>query len=97
MDNSIYLDGTSYSNRSYETAARNNSSKFQTLKVNSDGNNLYITDAHGNIAKVSKQAGLYNVQGRDFIVNNKDYRNADQIIASSFSVIHLIDKALLPE
>lgn len=97
MDNSIYVDGTTFSNRSYETAARSNSSKFQTLKLSSNGGNLTITDIHGNTAKVNKLAGLYNVQARDFIVNNKDYHNADQIISSSFSVIHMIDKALLPE
>lgn len=97
MDNSIYINGESFSNRNYETAARNNSSKFQTLRVSSDGSNLSITDAHGNTAHVSKQQGLYNVQGRDIIVNNADYSKADQIESSSFSVIHLIDKALLPE
>ena len=97
MDNSIYVGGQTFSGNSYETAARNNRNKFQTLRLTSDGSNLAITDAHGNTAKVVKQAGLYNVQGRDFIVNNRDYRNADQIISSSFSVIHLIDKALLPE
>lgn len=97
MDNSIYVAGKSFSNETYETAARNDKNKFQTLKLSNDGNNLTITDAHGNVAKVSKQAGLYNVQARDIIVNNKDYRNAEQMISSSFSVIHLIDKALLPE
>ena len=97
MDNSIYINGESFSNRNYETAARNNSSKFQTLRVSSDGSNLSITDAHGHTAHVSKQQGLFNVQGRDIIVNNADYSKADQIESSSFSVIHLIDKALLPE
>lgn len=96
MDNSIYVDNK-VSTGTYETAARSNSSKFQTLKVSNNGSNLSITDAHGNVAHVSKQAGLYNVQGRDFIVNAEDYRNAEQMISSSFSVIHLIDKALMPE
>lgn len=96
MDNSIYVDNK-VSTGTYETAARSNSSKFQTLKVSNNGSNLSITDAHGNVAHVNKQAGLYNVQGRDFIVNAEDYRNAEQMISSSFSVIHLIDKALMPE
>ena len=96
MDNSIYVGGAS-ANGTYETAARNNNNKFQTLKVNNDGGSLSITDGHGNVAHVNKQNGLYNIQGRDFIVNSKDYRNAEQMISSSFSVIHLIDKALLPE
>lgn len=96
MDNSIYVDNK-VSIGTYETAARSNSSKFQTLKVSNNGSNLSITDAHGNVAHVNKLAGLYNVQGRDFIVNAEDYRNAEQMISSSFSVIHLIDKALMPE
>lgn len=96
MDNSIYVDNK-VSTGIYETAARTNSSKFQTLKVSNNGSNLSITDAHGNVAHVNKQAGLYNVQGRDFIVNAEDYRNAEQMISSSYSVIHLIDKALMPE
>ena len=96
MDNSVYVGGAS-ANGTYETAARSNSSKFQTVKVNNDGGNLSITDAHGNVAHVTKTQGLYNVQGRDFIVNSKDYRNANQMISSSFSVVHLVDKALLPE
>lgn len=96
MDNSIYVDNK-VSTGTYETAARSNSSKFQTLKVSNNGSNLSITDAHGNVAHVNKLAGLYNVQGRDFIVNAEDYRNAEQMISSSFSVIHLIDKALMPE
>ncbi len=97
MDNSIYIDGKASSTRTFETAARNDDSKFQTLRVSTDGTSLTVTDAHGNSAHVVRQAGLYNVQGRDIIVNNADYSKADRIESSSFSVIHLVDKALLPE
>lgn len=97
MDNSVYIDGTSYSNMNYETAARNDNGKFQRLTVGSNGSNLSITDPQGNVAHVVKTSGLYNLSSRDFIVNNSDYRLATQIISSSFSVMHLIDRALMPK
>lgn len=97
MDNSIYIDGTSKSG-SYETAARGDDGKFQKLTINSDGQNITILNSNGKeMAKVQKTAGLYNLQSRDFIVDNKDYTKATQIIASSPSVIHLIDRALMPQ
>lgn len=97
MDNSIYVDGETRTNETYETAARDKNNKFQKLIVSTDANNVSITDAHNNTAHVVKTAGLYNLQSRDIIVNSSDYSRASQIISSSFSVIHLIDKALLPE
>lgn len=97
MDNSVYINGRQSSNLSYETAARDNNGRFQKLTISSNGSNLSIRDAKGNVAHVVKKAGLYNLQGRDFIVNNNNYRKATQIVSSSFSVIHLIDRALMPE
>ncbi|MGI6224270.1 MAG: adenylate cyclase [Prevotella sp.] len=97
MDNSVYIDGNSFDNYQYVTAARSDNGKFQKLTVSSTGDQLSITDAQGNTAHVVKTPGLYNLQSRDFIVNNSDYRNATQIVSSSFSVIHLIDRALMPE
>ncbi len=97
MDNSVYVDGVEMTNSRFETAARNDNNRFQTLLVTNNGGNLSVTDANGNVANVIKKEGLYNLQSRDLIVNNKDYRSATQIISSSFSVIHLIDRALMPE
>lgn len=97
MDNSVFIDGRPFSSMTYETAARNSSNRFQKLSISSTGDQLQITDGKGNVAHVVKTEGLYNLQGRDFIVNNKNYRQADQIVSSSFSAIHLIDRALLPE
>lgn len=97
MDNSIYIDGRSKSGN-YETAARNNDGKFQKLTVASDGQTLHITDASGKQpAKVIKSEGLYNLQARDFIVDGANYATATSIVASSPSVIHLIDRALMPQ
>lgn len=97
MDNSVFIDGKPFGTMTYETAARNSSNRFQKLNISSTGDQLQITDGKGNTAQVVKAGGLYNLQGRDFIVNNKNYRQADQIVSSSFSAIHLIDRALMPE
>lgn len=97
MDNSIYVDGKPRVGEIYETAARNDYGKFQSLTVNSDSHGLTIKDARGNTANVIQKPGSYNIQARDMIVNNSDYTRATQLISSSFSAIHLIDKALLPE
>lgn len=98
MDNSVFIDG-SYKTGTYETAARNDDDKFQRLTVSSDGTDLSIVEENGDKtpAKVIKLPGLYNLQSRDFIVNDKDYKNATKIVASSPAVIHLIDRALIPK
>lgn len=98
MDNSVFIDG-SYKTGTYETAARNDDDKFQRLTVSSDGTDLSIVEENGDKtpAKVIKTPGLYNLQSRDFIVNDEDYKNATKIVASSPAVIHLIDRALIPK
>ena len=97
VDNSTYVDSQPFAALTYETAARSASGRFQKVTVSGDGQNLTFTDAQGHEAHVVKTPGLYNLQSRDFIVNSSDYRNATQIISSSQSVIHLIDRALIPE
>lgn len=97
MDNSVFIDGKPFSGMSYETAARDDNERFYKLSVSGDGGNLSICDNKGNVAHVVKTPGLYNLQGRDFIVNAANYRRADEIVSSSYSVIHLIDRALMPE
>lgn len=97
MDNSVFIDGKPFTGMSYETAARDDNERFQKLTVSGDGSNLSIRDNKGNVAHVVKTPGLYNLQGRDFIVNAANYRRADEIVSSSYSVIHLIDRALMPE
>lgn len=97
MDNSVFINGQPSASMSYETAARDNNGRFSKLTVSGDGSNLAIRDNRGNVAHVVKKQGLYNLQGRDFIVNASNYRRADEIVSSSYSVIHLIDRALMPE
>ena len=97
VDNSTYVDKQPFSALTYETAARSDGGRFQKITVSGDGQNLTFTDSQGNQAHVVKTPGLYNLQSRDFIVNSSDYRTATQIVSSSQSVIHLIDRALIPE
>lgn len=96
MDNAILVDGNSFSNMKYETAARDDNNKFIRMTLSSNGNQLTITDATNQSASVIKQEGVYNLLARDFIVDNRDYRNANNIVSSSKSVIHLINRALKP-
>ena len=97
VDNSTYVDELPFARLTYETAARSDGGRFQKIYVSGDGQNLTFTDSRGQEAHVVKTPGLYNLQCRDFIVNSSDYRSATQIVSSSQSVIHLIDRAMLPE
>ena len=97
VDNSTYVDSQPFATLTYETAARSASGRFQKISIEGDGQNLTFTDTQGHQAHVVKTPGLYNLQSRDFIVNSSDYRTATQMVSSSQSVIHLIDRALLPD
>ncbi len=105
MDNSVYINGISFSNKVYDTAAPDPDGKFHKLSLSSSGSNLVvrnvIKDAYGKDIPGSIQANvitsdtnLFNLMGRDYIVDNSDYLSANNIVSSSRSVIHLIDKAL---
>lgn len=94
MDNSAYINGTSYGPLSYETAARNEFDKFHKVTVSSTGNNLTVTGENGRSASVITSGGAYNIMARDFIVDAADYTQANNITASSRAVIHLVDSAL---
>lgn len=94
MDNSVYITGKPFATASYETAARNEYDKFHKVTVTSDGTNLEILGENGLKSRVIRNDGLYNVMARDFIVDNTDYTQANNITASSRAVIHLVDSAL---
>ena len=98
IDNSAFITGVPYGPLTYETAARNDYDKFHKVTIQSDGRTLTIrgvdnTDA-GNVAHVITTPGLYNVMARDLIVDDPDASKANNIVASSRAVIHLVDKAL---
>lgn len=97
VDNSTYVDAMPFATQTYETAARSDNGRFQKISISGNGQNLNITDAKGNKAHIVKKPGLFNLQSRDITVNSSDYRTATQMVSSSQSVIHLIDRALIPE
>lgn len=102
MDNLAFVDERRpLTDMNYETAARNSSGKFHKLTLNTRADGLEIqcqaTDANGQPLKakvITNAEGTYNLMARDYIVDNSDYNKATTIIASSRSVIHLIDTAL---
>jgi uncharacterized surface protein with fasciclin (FAS1) repeats len=94
VDNSIFISGKPVSGE-YETAARNSSGKFRKVSLQGNGADLEVTGNNPAYkAKVIKTEGLYNVQTRDYIINNSDLTMATQIESSSRAVIHLIDNVL---
>lgn len=74
--------------KEYETAARDANNQFIKIAVKSSSSGLTFD----NIAHVvTSNLGDYNIITRDYIVNNRDARKADRILASSRAVIHLVD------
>lgn len=102
MDNLAFVDEKRpLVDMNYETAARNESGKFHKLTLNTRANGLEIecqpTDPNEQPLKakvVTSNKAVYNLMARDYIVDNTNYNAATSIIASSRSVIHLIDTAL---
>jgi len=96
MDNSIFINGNAFSNMFYETASPMRGGKFHKLKLSSNGANLVVENEKGTVKAnvITDSNGFYNLMGRDFIVDDEIYENAKNIISSSRSVIHMIDKAL---
>lgn len=93
IDGMLPVAGIPFAEREYSTAARDENSRFERIRVKAEGSDLMFWN------KVSKtwskvvldDAKDYNVLTRDYIVNNKDFIKADRILASSKAVLHLID------
>lgn len=102
MDNLAFVDEKNpFTDMNFETAARNQSGKFHKLTLNTRSGSLEIecqaTTSNGQPLKakvITNNEGVYNLMARDYIVDNTNYNAATSIIASSRSVIHLIDTAL---
>lgn len=102
MDNLAFVDERRpLMDINYETAARNQSGKFHKLTLNTRADGLEIqcqaTTSTGQPLKakvITNNKGVYNLMARDYIVNHDDLSRATSIIASSRSVIHLVDTAL---
>ena len=103
MDNLAFVDDKApMVNMNFETAARNPSGKFHKLTLNTQGGSLEIkcqaTTSDGQPLKakvITTTEGVYNLMARDYIVNIPSLSGEEtSILASSRSVIHLIDTAL---
>lgn len=99
MDNSVYINGNSFSDMLYETAAPDPNGKFYKLKVSSSGSDLVVKNETETVVAnvLTTDTGLYNLMSRDYIVDNSTVSNAKNIVSSSRAVIHLINKALMVE
>lgn len=98
QDNSVVLKSGAINN-DFETNMLNPTDKrFYTLKVVSDGQDISVTDAVGNTAKLVKDSRLNNKMARECWILNKGKGtngvNAT-IESSSFVVLQQINKALI--
>jgi len=66
--------------------------KQEKKNENGKEEDVYTAIVRANV--ITGDGGLYNLMGRDYIVDKEDYTKAENIISSSRSVIHMIDKAL---
>ncbi len=95
QDNSIIIGGTGNDNTKYETFTNNPANKrFYSVTITSDANKLNVTDQLSHEYHVDKSLGLYNIQGREYWIKNKDTDN-DVIYNASDVVVHQIDGALI--
>ena len=95
QDNSVIIGGPNNIATKYETFTNNPANKrFYSVTVTSDDSGLTVTDQLGEVRKLIKSSGLYNIQGREYWIKNKDTDN-DEIYNASDVVVHLIDGALL--
>ena len=98
QDNAIYIGQGPVDGR-YETSKLNaTTKKFYSLKVNSDNQNMTVSDAvHAEPRHVLKSEGLYNNMCREYLYSNSDKEKAvtGNLYSSSYAVVHLIDGPLL--
>lgn len=96
QDNAVFI-GAKPTSGDFETAAFNKANEsFYKLRVQSDGNQISVTDAKGNKRKVlTSDSQLYNQMAKEYLYNSSDAARATQIETSSSAVVHLIDGPLL--
>lgn len=95
QDNSVIIGGADNANVKFETFTNNPANKrFYSIMVTSDKDKLEVTDQMGTHCSVVKTSGLYNIQGREYWIKNKDKEN-DVIYNASDVVVHQIDGALI--
>ena len=95
QDNSVIIGGADNANVKFETFTNNPANKrFYSIMVTSDKDRLEVTDQMGTHCSVVKTPDLYNIQGREYWIKNKDKEN-DVIYNASDVVVHQINGALI--
>ena len=93
QDNSVFISGQPLDAVKYETSKLNPvNSRFFSLTVTADDNNMRISDQLGNTRNVVKDRGNYNIIGREYWKQGTG--NNDLIYNASDVVVHQIDGAL---
>ena len=83
--------GTGIWSKTYYTAARKSNGQFIPITVTStDGSLSFGTESPTQVK--TDDPTLYNVWARDLIVDNKDSQKANNILASSRAVIHIVNR-----
>ena len=94
QDNSVFIGGQPVNNVMYETSTLNPvNSRFFSVTVNADDNNLTIVDQLKNKRSVIKGAN-YNLIGREYWIQSATNVNSAKIYNASDLVVHQIDGAL---
>jgi hypothetical protein len=94
QDNSVFIGGQPVNNVMYETSTLNPvNSRFFSVTVNADDNNLTIVDQLKNKRSVIKGAN-YNLIGREYWIQSATNVNSAKIYNASDMVVHQIDGAL---
>ncbi len=87
IDGAVPVAGVSFS-KDYDTAARDENNQFVKIHIESTANGLSFD---GCSSVVTSDESNYNILARDYIVDNKDTQKANNILASSRAVIHLVN------
>lgn len=96
QDNSVIIGAAPQSNVKYESFTINPATKrFYSLQVSSSDNSMSVTDQMNNTRHVVTEDGLYNNQGREYWISNKDNGTRSEIYNASDIVVHQIDGVLL--
>jgi len=96
QDNSVIIGAAPQSDVKYESFTINPATKrFYSLQVSSTDHSMNITDQMNNKRNVVTTDGLYNNQGREYWISNKDNSMRSEIYNASDIVVHQIDGVLL--
>lgn len=87
IDGAVPVSGVAFA-KEYDTAARDENNQFVKIFVESSGTGLSFD---GCSKVVTSDDSNYNILTRDYIVDNKDTQKANNILASSRAVIHLVN------